>query len=193
MVKHALNPPIGLFGGSFDPPHSGHWHVAETARKRLGLSEVIWCVARGNPLKSPPADYIGRVEKVESLIAGSYGHCVSTIEADLGITYAIDTIAAMQTANAKTPFVWIMGGDSLSGFHQWRYWQEFANTIPICVISRPDETMSALNSPFVRRYSQARIRARNAKLLPYSASPAWTYLAAPFSYESSTAIRKGLR
>ncbi|HPF23426.1 MAG TPA: nicotinate-nucleotide adenylyltransferase, partial [Hyphomonas sp.] len=43
---------IGLFGGSFNPAHSGHLHVAETAMKRLQLDWVWWIVARGNPLKS---------------------------------------------------------------------------------------------------------------------------------------------
>ena len=43
---------VGLYGGSFNPAHEGHAHVAETARQRLGLDRVIWLVAPQNPLKS---------------------------------------------------------------------------------------------------------------------------------------------
>ncbi|MEO1474778.1 MAG: nicotinic acid mononucleotide adenylyltransferase, partial [Pseudomonadota bacterium] len=43
---------IGLLGGSFNPAHAGHLHVAKTALKRLGLSEVWFAIAAGNPLKS---------------------------------------------------------------------------------------------------------------------------------------------
>ena len=48
---------VGLFGGSFNPPHQGHAHVADTARVRLGLDRVIWLVSPGNPLKpNAPAE-----------------------------------------------------------------------------------------------------------------------------------------
>ena len=43
---------VGLFGGSFNPAHEGHAHVAETALRRLNLDKVIWLVSPQNPLKS---------------------------------------------------------------------------------------------------------------------------------------------
>ena len=54
---------IGLFGGSFNPAHTGHLHVAETAMKRLQLDWVWWIVARGNPLKTGHGDF-GEAERV---------------------------------------------------------------------------------------------------------------------------------
>ena len=51
---------VGLFGGSFDPAHEGHAHVAETVLKRLGLDRVIWLVSPGNPLKPRAHDRVGR-------------------------------------------------------------------------------------------------------------------------------------
>src|SRR5579871_5450619 len=42
---------VGLFGGSFNPAHEGHAHVAETALRRLGLDRIIWLVSPQNPLK----------------------------------------------------------------------------------------------------------------------------------------------
>ena len=59
---------VGLFGGSFDPPHAGHLHVAQTAMRRLGLDQVWWLVSPQNPLKATPAgDFDRRFEAVRQI------------------------------------------------------------------------------------------------------------------------------
>ena len=57
---------IGLFGGSFDPAHEGHAHVAETALKRLGLDRVWWLVAPQNPLKPKSSGYKKRLKSARA-------------------------------------------------------------------------------------------------------------------------------
>ena len=71
---------IGLFGGSFDPPHSGHLHVAETAMKRLDLDQVWWFPTPGNPLKEAPSDYEARLGAVRVLTGNNRAFEVSDIE-----------------------------------------------------------------------------------------------------------------
>lgn len=57
---------VGLYGGSFDPPHAGHRHVALTAVKRLGLDAVWWLVSPHNPLKAhAPDELAARVEAIQ--------------------------------------------------------------------------------------------------------------------------------
>ncbi len=179
---------IGLFGGSFNPAHSGHLHVAETAMRRLGLDWVWWIVARGNPLKTSHGDFDARLVSASQL-ASNPRMIVTDVEAQLGLTYTSDTIAAIVNRAPTAHFVWLMGADNLAGFHRWQDWQGIAQTLPIAVIARPGVGLAARNAPFARRFASSRIPASAARKLPFSQPPAWTYLTAPLDPASSTALR----
>ena len=88
---------VGLYGGSFNPAHEGHAHVAETAKRRLGLDRVIWLVSPQNPLKGrhETADLAERMEGAASLAKGP-GMIVSDVETRLGSAYTIDTVRALK-------------------------------------------------------------------------------------------------
>lgn len=180
---------IGLFGGSFDPPHSGHMHVAETAMKRLCLDQVWWFPTPGNPLKHPPGAYEARLAAVQILTEHNKAMRVSDIEQRAGIQYTIDLVRLVRAHCAEAQLVWIMGSDSLLNLHHWRDWESLAHLIPFAVVARPGATLSARTSHFARKYADFRLPRRAAKLLPGREAPAWTYLTAPLNHESSTAIR----
>ncbi|WP_300376123.1 nicotinate (nicotinamide) nucleotide adenylyltransferase [Henriciella sp.] len=180
---------IGLFGGSFNPPHSGHLHVAETALKRLGLDWIYWLPARGNPLKTPPADFYDRLHDVRELIGHNPSMFVSDFEHWAGVTYTVDVIGHFTRHCPNAHFVWLMGADSLSNFHDWRNWRQVADTLPIGVVSRPHASTDALHSPFANIYAGDRLRERDAALLAESPAPAWVYLKAPYDLTSSTQLR----
>ena len=112
---------VGLFGGSFNPAHDGHAHVAETALKRLGLDRVIWLVSPQNPLKPTheTAAHTRRMRETERLATGP-AMIVSDAEVRIGSFYTIDTLRALKARFPGVHFVWIMGADSLAGFHRWR-------------------------------------------------------------------------
>ncbi len=180
---------IGVFGGSFNPPHSGHLHVAETALKRLKLDWIYWLPARGNPLKTAPADFYDRVHAVRELI-GHHPHMfVSDFENWAGLRYSVDVMSRFAQHSPRADFVWLMGADSLQNFHDWKSWQQLAEAIPVCVVSRPDAGPRALSSPFARRYRLFRLRERDAALLARTEAPAWVFLKAPFDRTSSTQLR----
>src|SRR5687768_944682 len=103
---------VGLFGGSFNPAHEGHSHVAETALVRLGLDRVIWLVSPQNPLKSS-AETASLVERMAGARARARGPkmVVSDVEARLGSQYTIDTLRALKARHPGVHFVWIMGAD----------------------------------------------------------------------------------
>lgn len=180
---------IGLFGGSFNPAHSGHVLVAETAMKRLGLDWVWWIVARGNPLKSDHGDYDARLSSARQ-IADHPRMLVSDLERDAGLTYTCDTLAALQQRAPGANFVWLMGADSLAGFHRWKKWDQIAESVPIAVIARPGSGPKARFSPFAQRYQSARVPEHAALSLAGRSSPAWVYLDGPVDSASSTAIRR---
>lgn len=195
MSRHLLRLPsatdglkIGLFGGSFDPAHAGHAHVAETALKRLKLDYVWWIPARGNPLKSTQTVFEKRFASAESMARGPKMR-VTDIEKRLDLSYTNALIQHLKTTAPKAHFVWIMGGDNLINFHHWQGWNEIAEAVPIAVVARPGAGARARFSKFARRYSQARIADPRAAALPTSSAPHWVHLRAPLNSESSTRLR----
>jgi nicotinate-nucleotide adenylyltransferase len=181
---------VGLYGGSFDPPHLGHRHVADVARRRLGLDLVIWLVSPGNPLKSRKGTgrLRERVEQVRALARGPSSR-VTDIEARIGARYTIDTVQWFKTRFPRTRLVWIMGADSLATFHLWKGWPDLARGVPIAVISRPGSAIRSRFSPMARRFARARLPESAATTLAGRTPPAWIYIPAPFSHLSSTALR----
>lgn len=183
---------VGLFGGSFNPPHDGHLLVAELALRRIGLDQLWWMVTPGNPLKEN-----SELPSLSSRIAWSEAMNddprvkVTAFEARYNVQYTAQTLALVKARNPGVRFVWIMGADNLATFHHWQAWRTIAMTFPIAVIDRPGSTLSFLSSVMAKAFWQARIDEGDAALLPQLHPPAWTFLHGPRSPLSSTAIRAG--
>lgn len=185
---------IGLFGGSFNPPHDGHVLVAEMALKRLKLDQVWWMVSPGNPLKShkellPLNDRI----KLSKDICDDPRIKVTGFEAAYNLSYTAETLDLIASRNRGVNFVWLMGADNLANFHEWQNWRGIAETFPIAVIDRPGSTLSYLSSKMAKAYAHARLGESDASALPHLKAPAWTFLHGPRSSLSSTALRKAIK
>lgn len=183
---------VGLFGGSFNPPHAGHVLVAEIAMRRLELDQLWWMVTPGNPLKNghelkPLAERIALSER----ITADPKIKVTAFEASHNVRYTADTLALVKAHNPGVNFVWIMGADSLRDFHRWQRWQAIAMTFPIAVIDRPGATLAFLSSKMAKTFDYARCDEDDAPLLARTHAPAWTFIHGPRSTLSSTAIRAG--
>jgi nicotinate-nucleotide adenylyltransferase len=180
---------VGLFGGSFNPAHEGHAHVAETAMRRLELDRVIWLVSPQNPLKSSHETAPGRAHGRRPRTGPRQGMIVSDAETRLGSRYTIDTLRVLRARYPGVKFVWVMGADSLATFHRWRGWNQIMREVPVAVISRPWIALKARTSPAARRFAFARWPASAAAKLPDATAPAWVYLTGPLNFASSTAMR----
>jgi nicotinate-nucleotide adenylyltransferase len=182
---------VGLFGGSFNPAHAGHAHVAETALERLGLDRIIWLVSPQNPLKSPAemASLAERMASARRAAGGDRRMIVSDAETRLGVVYTVDLLNRLRLRYRGVRFVWIMGGDNLASFHRWRGWTDIARTLPIAVVARPDALLLSRSAPAARRYASARRPSREGPLLADARTPAWMYLRAPLNSASSTKLR----
>lgn len=133
---------IGLLGGSFNPPHAGHIHIARIAQAKFGLDFVWWIVTPQNPLKkkSNMAPYQQRYDNVKTMLGG-YPHQMAThLEAELGSSYTYETVTALRKKFPKTDFLWICGMDNAHIFHKWDRWQRILETVPITFIARPPAT-----------------------------------------------------
>ena len=157
---------IGLYGGSFNPPHAGHRHVSLLALKRLRLDRIWWIVTPGNPLKDPGelASTAARVAEARRL--ASHPHIdVTSFEEEIGARYTIDTLAFLRRRFPNVHFVWIMGADNLATFHRWRGWRSIAQLMPIAVIDRPGWTLRATHSRAAAALSFARVEEEHAATL----------------------------
>lgn len=182
---------MGLLGGSFNPAHAGHRHVADVALRRLGLHQVWLLVSPGNPLKPSRgmAPFPDRMASAQG-IAG--GRVVATgIEARLGTRWTHDTLRALRLRFPRIRFVWVMGADNLVQLPRWQQWMDIARTVPMAVMPRPTYNHRALAGQAARRLRPALLPARSAPVLAGQA-PAWTFLPARQNPMSATALRAGV-
>jgi nicotinate-nucleotide adenylyltransferase len=142
---------IGLFGGTFDPPHVAHLGASLLAMKRLDLDRVWWLVTPGNPLK----DTRGLAPLAQRIVAaGALARHpridISGVEAQIGTPYTYETLAYLRRHCPGVRFVWIMGADNLRSFHRWQRWRGIAAAVPIAVVDRLGPSLYAGGSAAAR-------------------------------------------
>ena len=180
---------VGLFGGSFDPPHPGHVHVTHEAMKAFGLDRVWWLVSPGNPLKTRgPAPLVQRRCAARAMMRHPRVE-VTDIEALTGTRATADTLAALRRLYPRVRFVWLMGADNLARFHKWKDWRAIMDSVPVGVVARPGDRISARMSPAARRYAKYRIAGQARHLLGRAEAPTWCFVNVPMVDVSSTDIR----
>lgn len=185
---------IGLFGGSFNPPHEGHRLVSRQALKRLGLDAIWWLVTPGNPLKDHRElkPLHERIDAARQLVDHPKVH-ITGFEAKHGFKYSYDTLAHLKRTLPGRKFIWIMGADNLVNFHKWDRWQDIAKLMPIAVYVRPGATHSAPFSPAAQAMARWRVDESDAHDFANRAAPAWIYLHGIMSDLSSTQLRQAAK
>jgi nicotinate-nucleotide adenylyltransferase len=180
---------VGLLGGSFNPAHEGHRHIAELALSRLNLDQVWLMVSPGNPLK-PRAGMAPFAQRLAGAAAIGDGRRViaTAIEAAFGTRYSIDTLRMLRRRFPRVHFTWIMGADILIQLPRWRRWREIVRDQPFVVLPRPGLTLPALSGLAARRLRGGRRPAHEAPILSRARS-GWVFLPAPQNATSATAIR----
>lgn len=166
---------VGLFGGSFNPPHLAHLALAEAARDQMDLDRVVWMPAAVPPHKQhrnlPAGEH--RLAMTRLAVEENPAFVVSNVEiAREGVSYTIDTVRALQDAFPETDFHLLLGGDSLAQFETWVDPEEIVRRVPLVVYPRPGSTIAGVSA-----YVMARV----------------TILDRPLLDPSSTAIRRLMR
>ncbi len=181
---------VGLFGGSFNPPHNGHVHVSETALVRGQLDQVWWLVTPGNPLKdhSELEPLAQRIRKCHALVDHPKIK-ITAFEARYRLSYTEETLQLLMRLRPRVKFVWLMGADNLASFHRWQNWRRIAQMMPLMIMDRPGSTLAYRSARAAIALSRYRVDETDSELLANMKTPAWTFLHGPRSALSSTALR----
>ncbi len=182
---------IGLLGGSFNPAHDGHIHIAREALKRLALDEVWLLVSPQNPLKSARD-----MAPLAARLAGAKARCAVdlrihalALETLMGTRYTADSLALLRRRFPKTRFVWLMGADNLGQIHRWQNWRSIFHAMVIAVFARPAYDVKALAGKAARALSTARVAPSRARSLATFDPPAWTFFPVRHHPASATRLR----
>lgn len=180
---------VGLLGGSFDPAHEGHAHITREALKRFGFDRVWWLVSPGNPLKAHgPAPLARRMVRARTVMQDPRV-TITDIEARLGTRYTAETLERLFALYPRVRFTWLMGADNLADFHRWERWEEIMQALPVGVIARPGDRVSARLSKAAQRFRAARLPVHESQRLATCSPPAWCLVNVPMADTSSSAIR----
>lgn len=182
---------IGLLGGSFNPAHDGHIHIAREALKRLDLDEVWLLVSPQNPLKSARD-----MAPLAVRLAGAQARCAVdprihalALETAMGTRYTADSLTLLRRRFPKTRFVWLMGADNLGQIHRWQNWRSIFHAMVIAVFARPAYDVKALAGKAARALSTARVAPSRARSLATFDPPAWTFFPVRHHPASATRLR----
>jgi nicotinate-nucleotide adenylyltransferase len=133
---------IGLFGGTFDPPHRAHVALARSAIAALQLDELRWVPAGLPWQKTAHGGAVSagaqREAMVRLAIAGEPGFVLERCELERpGPSYTLDTVIALQAAQPQAEWVLVIGSDQYAGLHSWRDWRDLLSRVVLAVGNRP--------------------------------------------------------
>ena len=162
---------IGLYGGSFDPIHTGHVLVGQAALEELQLNRLFFIPAARSPFKpeQQPAPCEQRLAMLRLALAGRANCEVDDFEIQRGGTsFTIDTVRYFTQRFPAAAIFYLIGADNVVGLSNWREATALAGLVEFIVIPRPGDAPTPLPAPFRGQYlkgfpfgvSASQIRAR---------------------------------
>jgi nicotinate-nucleotide adenylyltransferase len=149
---------IGLFGGSFNPPHVAHLIIAETVRDQFGL-DAVWWIPSARPPHKPAGDLAPaahRLAMTRAAVEGHEGFAVCDVEIGReGVSYTVDTVRVLADEHPDAAFSLIIGSDSLDHFASWREPEAIAERVRLIVYKRPGPSDAVADPRFANRVAYA--------------------------------------
>lgn len=142
---------IGVFGGTFNPPHMGHLLLTGMVRERFGLDRVLWIPNSRSPFKTGEelADAADRLAMIRAATEGDAAFSVSEIEIwQRGASYTVDTLRKLREEHPDAAFRLIVGSDQWSEFSRWREPEEIVRRAPLIVFPRAGYEQAAVPAGF---------------------------------------------
>ena len=135
---------IGIFGGTFDPPHLGHWLAAVDAVEALALNEVVWVPAAQQPLKAgvSSADAAHRLAMAQLMVQGDERFSVDAVEVERGgVSFMVDTLRAYRARHPHAALFLLLGSDAAATLPKWREPEVIRELADIVVLTRGGEAV----------------------------------------------------
>lgn len=143
--------PVGIFGGSFDPPHKAHLKISLNCIKQLKLIKIYWIVTKKNPFKKKPLFSVKeRIEKSKILSKEHKKIKVIFLDNKIQSSRTIDILNFLKKKEAKNKFFLIIGADSLLNFNKWKSWKKITNLCQLVVFPRKGHDQKAKKSAIVK-------------------------------------------
>ena len=170
---------VGIFGGSFDPPHQAHVQLAQAAMSSWNLAKLwVFPTPRPSHREGPKTDFSHRLKMTELAFQDMASVQVSDLEAIRpGPSYTIDTVEAVLAQDEKAELFLLVGADQAEVFDTWHRWQDILSLCRLVVWARPDSGPPA----------QALVQWHNDRQM------ALQFLALPPTDLSSTQLRAQIR
>ena len=138
---------VGIFGGSFDPPHVGHLLVAQDALSALSLDRLLIVPAAQQPLKGQHASAADRLAMVQRCFDGVPGMVVDPVEIDRGgLSYMVETVESLQRREPTADLHLLIGEDVLATLPRWREPERLRSMVRLVVLRRNTTHESATTS-----------------------------------------------
>jgi nicotinate-nucleotide adenylyltransferase len=188
---------IALFGGSFNPPHEGHFEMAQFIQRTLQVDET-WLSFSVNPEKCPQ-DYASLEDRMNmaNILAPHYdsGLVLSDTEAkiaqDIGKYDTYYVLEELQKRQPEDKFIFVMGADSFAKFDTWLERADILQNYIVAVVNRPGYTEIALNSDTAKSFADCYIDITMPEHLQ-SATHGWCFLDSPKIDMASSTIMQQL-
>lgn len=131
---------IGMYGGSFNPPHNGHVYLAREVGRLAGLDKIIIIPSNISPQKSNNGniDPIHRVNMCRDVFDSPLYEVSDCEIARGGKSFTVDTLSYLKELYPDGEFYLFMGSDMLLSFHTWYRYEDILKMCTICAISRDD-------------------------------------------------------
>jgi nicotinate (nicotinamide) nucleotide adenylyltransferase len=184
---------IGLVGGSFNPAHGGHIHVALEARQQLGLDQIWWLVTPQNPLKSSlgMAPHEKRLADARKIATPYPFLRVIAPESGLPSNYTYNTLKYIIKTMPLSRLVWVMGADNLDHFARWYRYRDMIRLLPIAVVDRPGYSFKAITTGQQLLGRRTKVtKMRYAIVTGTMNLPTWCFIAGQLNAASATEIRQ---
>ena len=177
-------PHIGLFGGTFDPIHNGHLHIARSFADELNLESVILLPA-GDPYHKTTPRTAAHHRLAMAEIAAQADSRLAVSDCDIvrqGATYTHDTVQIFRQHLPSAELWLLIGMDSLLQLHTWHRWQNLVRQCRIAAAPRPGSSLAQAPAPLqtwlAEALPQGRLHILQAEPLPISSSQIRQQLAA---------------
>ena len=162
---------IGIFGGSFDPPHRGHIEISKISLNKIKLKKVYWIVSKKNPFKNKSFFSLKHRVQMSKKASKKYKNIeILYLDDKIKSSRMIKVINHFKKIKRQYDLYLILGSDNLLNFHKWTRWKKIVKLTKLVVFSRRGYDKKSKESIVVKYLNKKNIIFINNKLINISST-----------------------